>query len=888
MLFLLLASTLTLAFKIQPVKAVGGTIYIKADGSVDPPTAPIQRNGDLYTLTGNINSDTDGIVIERNNIIVDGNGYAVQEMGISPDSYSKGIDLPERKNVTIRNMEIKGFYYGISLYYSLSNVISGNNIAGRYCSLFLTCSSDNIISRNNVTDSGMHEYGIYLLDFSSSNNVSENHITSRGLYSIWLAYSSSNNRISGNKIEESHTGIELQSDSNNNSISRNEIANCAIGIHLIYVSNNSISGNNIIDSLFGVVLSEYSTTNNKVFHNNFMKNAVQARVEGLSISGNVWDDGYPSGGNYWSDYTGSDANKDGIGDTPYVIDVNNQDRYPLMKPWGSTREEWSFAIITDLHIGWGWDLPDYGVDSFADDDTGQDYWLTDRLTNIVKWINNNPQIRFVVVLGDIADTAEYSEFLKARKILNELNIPYIPVIGNHDVWPYTVKDRPFDPDLTRWNKEYRLELNDYGDYYFNKVFWEENVENLQKINEVFGSSWRKQYSEFHRLQDTGQMALLQNYVFTYKGVKFISLDLVDRKLDSSGPRLYSETKTWLSENLKGADPIILLSHHPIGSEVQEIGDAIHSGIRVKANFAGHNHKNDEDTTTWLYWDYAVSMKEITTEAVCRESIWYDPLVSRTGDNIRIVTMFGEEIENYKTFGNIGDETMTRLRWMFRSKSPVDLTVTDPEGITITKELGEVPGMFYSEFDLDSDGKLDDLIVLQELKIGDYYVTVLPESDASLADTYTLEFLGINVNITLAENVQIANIPAKPYILRSTETEIVSLQPATVDFDPDTLNLKSKGKWVTVYIELPLGHGYNISMTNLTSVTLDGQIYAEAKPLEIGDYDSDGIPDLMVKFNRAAVQAVLQVGDQVEITINGKLTDGSLFEGKDTIQVILPP
>ena len=51
----------------------------------------------------------------------------------------------------------------------------------------------------------------------------------------------------------------------------------------------------------------------------------------IKTSVNVWDNG--SNGNYWSDYTGDDAGGDGIGDTPYVIDENNQDRYPLMKPW---------------------------------------------------------------------------------------------------------------------------------------------------------------------------------------------------------------------------------------------------------------------------------------------------------------------------------------------------------------------------------------------------------------------------------------------------------------------------------------------------------------------------------------------------------------------------
>jgi hypothetical protein len=47
----------------------------------------------------------------------------------------------------------------------------------------------------------------------------------------------------------------------------------------------------------------------------------------------VWDNGYPSGGNYWSDYHGTDGNNDSIGDTAYTIDSNNQDRYPLMMPY---------------------------------------------------------------------------------------------------------------------------------------------------------------------------------------------------------------------------------------------------------------------------------------------------------------------------------------------------------------------------------------------------------------------------------------------------------------------------------------------------------------------------------------------------------------------------
>jgi hypothetical protein len=112
--------------------------------------------------------------------------------------------------------------------------------------------------------------------------------------------------------------------------------------------------------------------------------------------------------------------------------------------------------------------------------------------------------------------------------------------------------------------------------------------------------------------------------------------------------------------------------------------------------------------------------------------------------------------------------------------------------------------------------------------------------------------------------------------------IVERLPATVDFDPDTLNLKSKGNYVTVYIELP--RGYLVTQIDISSIRLNGTVPALAKPKAIGDYDKDGIPDLMVKFDRAAVQKILAPGNQVEITIMGKVA-GVDFEGGDTIRVI---
>lgn len=103
MLTLLLASLYTM-FNVPIVKATG-TIYIRADGSIDPPTAPIQRNGSLYTLTDNVTSDADGIVIQRNNIVLDGAGHTVQGTG-----NGTGIYLSSRSYVTITSTTVTVFF----------------------------------------------------------------------------------------------------------------------------------------------------------------------------------------------------------------------------------------------------------------------------------------------------------------------------------------------------------------------------------------------------------------------------------------------------------------------------------------------------------------------------------------------------------------------------------------------------------------------------------------------------------------------------------------------------------------------------------------------------------------------------------------------------------
>jgi len=129
-------------------------------------------------------------------------------------------------------------------------------------------------------------------------------------------------RLSGFTIRNGAGGVLLDY-SNNSVISGNAIVNTMDGLSLLFSHNNTITSNTIKDNETGLFIG-YSD-NNTVYYNNFINNTEQAST---MDSQNVWDNGVE--GNHWSDYKGEDQNGDGIGDTPYVIDKDNQDNYPLV------------------------------------------------------------------------------------------------------------------------------------------------------------------------------------------------------------------------------------------------------------------------------------------------------------------------------------------------------------------------------------------------------------------------------------------------------------------------------------------------------------------------------------------------------------------------------
>ena len=238
-----------------PVNATGGsvaisnrlpTIYIRANGGIDPVSAPISTLDNVtYTLTGNVASEADGIFIERDNITLDGGGFTLEGTEIQN---SRGISLVTITNATITRMKIVSFWEGIYL--------SGG----------------------------------------------------------WQ------NHIIRNRIADNDVGIDIYS-----------------GRHII--AENEFVHNDLLCAL---------GRSNLIYHNNFLNASAHVAEAYPGNYDQIWDDGYPSGGNYWSDYNGTDAHSgpnqnetgsDGIGDTPCgILYYENIDHYPLKKPYGGPHD----------------------------------------------------------------------------------------------------------------------------------------------------------------------------------------------------------------------------------------------------------------------------------------------------------------------------------------------------------------------------------------------------------------------------------------------------------------------------------------------------------------------------------------------------------------------
>jgi parallel beta-helix repeat protein len=214
-----------------------------------------------------------------------------------------------------------------------SDNVTSENLFIENNELLFAFTQNSSITENVVTSGGIS------LTYSSFINLTGNAITN-GESGILLCHSHSNTVAKNNVVQNTEHGIYLQTSSNNTIFSNNLKSN-DMGARLVDSSNNTIFRNNITDSIdYSIIV--YDCSYNKIFHNNFNNTIPKWQAVCSDCIGNDWDDGYPSGGNYWSDYNGTDLysgtypqnqpGSDGIGDTFYTSFGTIADRYPLMQP----------------------------------------------------------------------------------------------------------------------------------------------------------------------------------------------------------------------------------------------------------------------------------------------------------------------------------------------------------------------------------------------------------------------------------------------------------------------------------------------------------------------------------------------------------------------------
>ena len=811
-LMLLLMAMFSLALNIKSTKAEWtGTVYIRADGSIYPPDAPIISYDNItYTLYDSIyTSSGHGIVVERDNIIIDGMNHSLLGLG-----GSNGIYIYGRTNVTIKNIQISCFYIGIDAEQSSYITLLGNNITNNFEAGVLIRGSYNIVHKNYIA---INRWG---LDIGGShNNISENTITAnQGGSILWDAHNNVSqnvfindglrflytfdNIVVGNSVNgkpliylegvsdltvsgeagqvilinsnnvtikdlellNTAVGIELWS-TTNSKIYKNRISNNSIGID-VWGSNNHIFENNITNNAFGILFG-YGSSHSKVYRNNIINNGdVMLYANSGGISGTLqYNDIFE---NYFSEnvyginlfYSYAHHNNisqntfvnDGLRLSPNVFDNvivdNNVNSKPLVYLEGVSELTVSGEAGQVILVN----CSNVNVQNLC-------LSLTTIGIQVIRTTNSKILNNIITNnrIGVELLQSSYNEILR-NNITNNKPTYHGVLFDGYGIHLYESSYNNVSENI--------IENNTEGVF----LFWGSSYNNLYKnivANNLIDGINLNRFSLCNNV-------CRNNLTANFQGIAFYE----------SHNNVYENTIAYNTEGLR----IWSLDNSIIGNSL--LNNRFGICLGASNNYIYHNN-------------FINNIQQVCVDVAGCSNFWDD---------------------GYPSGGNY---------W------------SDYHGVDLYS------GPYQNE--TGSDGIGDTPYVIDENNV-DHYPLMNPWT------------------------------PKPPVIT------------ATVDIQPQTLNLRSRGKWITTYIELP--EGYNVADINVSTIMLNDTVPVEPKPIAIGDYDNDTIPDLMVKFDRQQVINYIMANVDISrlyeerfmaitLTVTGKLNDGTPFQGSDIIKIILP-
>jgi parallel beta-helix repeat protein len=799
-------------------------------------------------------------------------------------SGSTGITIQNTtRYFVVRNCLIENggsSYFGILLYNVINGKIENN-----------TCSGNS---------SGIH------LESSHSNELTGNTCENNGYGGIWL-YSSNFNTLTGNVCNSNnYTGISLSYSSNHN-----------------ILTSNTCSGN----AGYGILLSDSS--NNAIFLNYLLNNGNNAYDDDI----NMWDNN--GKGNYWSNWqppVHPDNDGNGVVDEPRPISGGtSQDHYPLVR--------YPLVLFPALRapisiIGNSSFTPANGVNGggsgTADDPYIIENWVIDassadgiRIQDTTKYFiirnclveNGGVGTYHGIYLSNVINGKIENNTCRNNTTGIQLNYSSNNTISNNTcrnnnwgIYLYSSSNNNLTNNLLDdtgggigggigcW-----IDLSDNNNLTGNKIKGWYSGDGIflssSSGNNLTNNTCSNNGYGIHIGYSSNNNTITLNYLLN--STENNAFDDGTDNWDNNGkgnwwsdwqpPQHPDADNDGIVDQQRSIDGGSNVDHYPL---VIPIGTAT-SLVITPSTFTLQPGGSTTLTATLTSNGNPIAGKTITWSATgSTDSGSFSPSAGTT-DNLGHVTVtytaptvrvnLALTIMAYFA-GDSQYQSSTGL-------SRCDVYITPPENAGTATSLMITP----STFTLQSGGSttLTATLTSNDAPLIGKTLTWTTTSGGVVPSSGATDSLG-QVSVTYAapsyeDNVVVTATFAgdneyKSSICSSSGVIEATLLQAIVDLKPDTLHIGSGGRWVTCYIEIPDG---NVRQIDVSSILLDGTIPVDLSAFtEIGDYDNDGVPDLMVKFDRSSVENIVSPGPTT-LTVTGR-AGGLSFIGSDTIDVIQTP